>query len=111
MPGVATNASRVDAPVYNPGKPTITASQTFATIGTNSILVAGDVVQDHTESVTPYDAHAGAIMQTTQTFFTINGIAVVLVGDRASCDSTHIAELHTSGTPPLDTAFVTVTPS
>lgn len=86
MAYVVTDPDTVTAAGYTSPTPGITATE-FANINSQKIVVAGDIVDTHTNPLPT--THAAATMVNSQTFFRVNGKLVILVGDQASCDVTH----------------------
>jgi uncharacterized Zn-binding protein involved in type VI secretion len=83
----------VSAGGFSPNPADIAASG-FATItrsggSAQKIARNGDSVQTHSNSVPV--THSGATMiSSVQYFFTVNSIRVILIGDKSSCDTSHL---------------------
>jgi hypothetical protein len=83
----------VSAGGFLPNPADIVASA-FATItrsggSAQKIVLNGDAVQTHSDSVPT--VHAGATtVSSIQSFFTVNSVRVILIGDKSSCDTSHL---------------------
>lgn len=82
----------VSSGVYTPNPAGISASG-FAKIkrlgaGAEKIVLEGDDVASHANNV-PIIHSSDAMVSTMQSFFTVNSINVILIGDASSCDPTH----------------------
>lgn len=95
MPLVVTDEDgvNVSAGGFLPNPADITASG-FATItrsggSAQKMVLNGNAVQTHSDSVPT--VHSGATMSSSiQSFFTVNSVKVILVGDKSSCATSHL---------------------
>lgn len=98
---VTVQGDTVSAPSYIPPTPGVTATG-FATISGNEIIVNGDSIASHYQSGGPTHSNA-KMVNTLQSFVTIEGVPVILAGDGSDASPTH----HISSS---IQSFVTITP-
>lgn len=97
MPKVGVVGDGVDVSPFTDSPAEVSEGQTFFTVNDESVLLHGYTVASHSQGSTH---HTSQTLVASQDFFSVNGVAVAMDGDAATCGH---QGLQASG-------FMTITP-
>lgn len=90
MANIARNFDSVSVGTFSPTVVTTASPRSVYVNGVN-VIIAGDNVSNHSGGFLGLTQHNGAtITATLQSGVLVNGIPVVVGGDAATCDPTHV---------------------